>query len=196
MINQLMQVKAFMSKFKQELHNIPVESMSGSGLALRLRLTHEETKEFANAFSYNPETGEYDVDQAEALDGLCDRLYCLLGDALSVGMGYLLPVAFRIVHESNMTKLWTAAEVAALPSRTDVVFELVAPGTDRPYLVYDPLGKVMKSKSYQPADLSELLEELGGQQLLCFTKATQLVFGDEPEPDTEQDEDEGGNNPF
>lgn len=185
-----MQVKAFMSKFHQTQSNSPVSSVTCEELALRLRLTHEETKEFADAFSYNPGTGEYDVDKVETLDSLCDRLYCLLGDALSVGLGYHLPVAFRIVHESNMTKLWTAAEVAALPRVTDVTYELVAPGTDRPYLVCDPLGKVLKSKSYCPADLHELFDELDGQQLMCFNQATQLMFGNAPEPDTENFQDD------
>lgn len=181
-----MQVKNFMTKFRQTTYNSPVDGISLEELSLRLRLTHEETKEFENSFDYNPETGLCEVDKADVLDSLCDRLYVLLGDAHAVGLAYLLPVGFRIVHESNMSKLWTAREVAALPARHPMSVELISPGTNRPYLVLNVFGKVMKSPSYSPANLKDLFDELEGQEVMDFETVVKMVFGEEPEPDIDE----------
>ena len=87
-------------------------------------------------------------ERAMQLRMLSERLYTLLEDTHKIGMGYLLPVAFRLVHESKM----------------------------------DPSN---------PPRIHDLLDELDGQELLNFDHATGLFFGDEPEPDIDEpDEDD------
>ena len=85
-------------------------------------------------------------EQAYQLRSLAERVYDLLNEAHDKGYGYLLPVAFRVVHNAKMG------------------------------------GK--------PPEILDLLDDLGGQELMNFGEATYLVFGDTQEPDIDEEEDE------
>jgi len=180
-----------MRLFEQPVRLSPVDYVGVGEYKLRKRLSEEEHDEFFDD-SFHSDPREKDsllVLQGDALDALCDRLYVLLGDAHTVGMGLLLPVAFRLVHESNMTKLWTEAEVQmAETTRHNLTFSKVCQGT-RCYIARNQLGKVIKSPSYEPANLHDLIEELHGQELLSFDaveSAAKVIYGDPDQPTIEE----------
>lgn len=183
---QLLQVAAFMRTFGQPVHLAPVDTITPSELRLRDKLNVEEYDEFLDAFVDDAISDALAVDKVAALDALCDRLYILLGDANTLGLAFLLPAAFRRVHESNMTKLWTTAEMdSALATKTNLTFEFVTKG-ERCYIARNQIGKVIKSPSYEPANLRDMLDELAGQDILSFDHVHQLVFGDAPETSFEE----------
>jgi Phosphoribosyl-ATP pyrophosphohydrolase len=187
MQNQLLQVAAFMRLMGQPVRWSPAAQMTVEEVKLRIKLGAEEQDEFIGAFVADRTTDLVNVDKVEALDALCDRLYILLGDVHALGFGFVYPAAFRRVHESNMTKLWTTAEKeAAERTVTNLTFEKVDVKGDRCWLARNQIGKVMKSPSYQPALLKEFLDELEGQELLSFDCAKKIIYGDAPEPDIEE----------
>jgi hypothetical protein len=188
MITQVLQVGAFMRKFKQDMSTSPVDEVSLETMILRRHLSVEEGKELYDEALSHGTPGILKVDKVLALDALADRLYVLLGDAHSLGMGYLLPVAFRMVHESNMSKLWTVEEIAGPLMEDSYTAELVAEGTDRPYLVKAWTGKVVKSPSYNPAPIGDLFDDLAGQNYFDYKSASRLFFGDQPEPDIDEED--------
>lgn len=69
----------------------------------------------------------------ELLKEMADLVYVILGACVEFGWNF--DEAFRRVHESNMSKL--------------------DPETGKP--IYRADGKVLKSSSYKPADLSDLV---------------------------------------
>lgn len=183
MINQLLQVSRFCKLAGIETNAQPVDIVPQGTVLRQTELGQKCANEFIAAFSPG---GVYHmkVNQRAALEALCARLYVLLGDAHVLGLSYLLPVAFRMLHNSNMTKFWREEEVRAIPEFYTV--NCVAPNSLRPYAVFDPLGQLVKSPSYEPAHMGDLLDELGGQELLDFNHAVGLFFGDEPEPDIDE----------
>lgn len=165
----------------------PADQMTVDEVKLRIKLGAEEQNEFVDSFVADLKTDLVNVDKVNALDALCDRLYILLGDVHALGFGFVYPAAFRRVHESNMTKLWTETEkLMAENTTTNLTFEKVDVRGDRCWLARNQIGKVIKSPSYQPALLKEFLDELEGQELLSFDCATKIVYGDAPEPDIEE----------
>lgn len=175
-----------MRKFKQDISLSPVDEVSLETMILRRKLSVEEGKELYDDALEHSTPGMLRVDKVQALDALADRLYVLLGDAHALGMGYLLPVAFRMVHESNMSKLWTREEVSGPLMEDSYDAELVAEGTDRPFLVKSWTGKVVKSPSYNPAPIADLFDDLAGQEYFDYKSCSRLFFGDEPEPDIDE----------
>ncbi len=117
---------------------------------LRHRLIDEENDELCNA-----ETVE------SALDGICDLLYVVHGAAVAYGFTKeQVDGAFTEVHRSNMTKLWTNREVADLPLERVKELQVIRVSDDdseRPWLVKNLVGKVLKSPSYSPANLKPFL---------------------------------------
>jgi len=95
--------------------------------ALRLKLIQEEFREVSEEI----EKGDNPVNIVKEL---VDLLYVVYGTGVTMGID--LDEAFRIVHESNMTKL----------------------GEDgKP--IYREDGKVLKGPNYKPADLTILFKE-------------------------------------
>lgn len=183
MIKQQLQVRLFHKQTGLEVFESPQTEIDAEDYALRMSLAVSKQHEYFDAF--RPATdGTIRVDQAKALKGLCDRLYVLFGDAHTLGLSYLLPVAFRMVHQANMAKLWTGEEVANLPP--GFTCERVSSGLRR-YLVKNSLGNKIKSPSFQPVNLSDLLDEMSGQELLNYEQASGLVFGDNAEAQELQD---------
>jgi len=195
MIKPLLQVAAFMRTFQQPVRLSPIDEISFKEYDLRRELTKEETREFfEDAFLNQGQLDDLKVDQCLALDGLCDRLYVFLGDVHTLGFGFILPVAFRRVHESNMSKLWTWKEVAmAEETTTNLTFDFVGKGdpikvadNERCYLARNQIGKIIKSPSYEPAALQDLLDDLHGQEIMSFDRATEIIYGDAEEPSVDE----------
>ena len=126
MKDQLEQVRLFMKAVKQETPagvKIPSEEV----LALRMRLTFEETKEFRNACRAG--------DIVEMVDGLADRMYVLLGDFAACGVsGELAVKLFNEVQRSNMTKL-----------------------DENGIAIMDEMGKVLKPAHFSRPELKKVL---------------------------------------
>lgn len=187
MIKELLKVGLFMRAFGQRVEISPVTEISPNIMGLRKKLSLEELEEFENSFTYYPPNCSLIMDRAQALDALADRLYVLLGDAHAVGLGLYLPVAFRMVHESNMTKLWTVEEVDRIKNTPGYIIQAKKTGSERCYVVTNPLGKILKSPSYKPVDFYSLIDELDGQEVLDFdTPMVHVYGGDEdetPDPD-------------
>jgi len=66
-----------------------------------------------------------------------------------------LDAGFDIVHASNMTKLWTKAELATIDQTYTWTY---TPALDL-YTVKRPDGKVVKPPSFRPPDLTDLVNE-------------------------------------
>ena len=187
MQKQLMQVAAFMRLMGQTIHWSPTDKLPAHEVHNRVRLGAEKQSEWLESFKVGPHDAPLEVDQVLALTTLCDRLYILLGDAHALGFGFIFPTAFRRVHESNMTKLWTTDEkVGAEQTATNLQFEKADVSGDRCWLCRNQIGKIIKSPSYQEAALGDMLDDLLGQELLTFDCAKRIVYGDAPEPDIEE----------
>ncbi len=128
-------VRDFHDKF-----NLDVDApFSDSLLELRNDLIQEEAEEvFHEIYFRDGLVGYYireNVDKEKLTKELVDLLYVVYGTGVAFGLP--LDAAFRIVHESNMSKL----------------------GEDgKP--IYREDGKVLKGPDYKPADLSALFKEI------------------------------------
>lgn len=144
---------------------------------LRVKLLLEEVLEFANAVGVdvrvdpsedaptialtknNMSLYEYGnkTDLVEAADALADIDYVNLGAAVALGID-LEPVQTE-VHESNMTKLWSADDINNAPAGSLDGYKIKPVGTR--FLVKRSDGKVIKAPSYQPAAIAAILNEQG-----------------------------------
>ena len=119
----------------------------------KMALIREEMSELEEAVK--------NKDLVETVDALTDILYVVLG--MGYGLNVNLDQAFKIVHESNMSKMCLTEEVAIQTvewykqnqSRyTTPTYRLNSAGN---YVVYDEAtGKILKSIFYKPADLNYL----------------------------------------
>lgn len=184
MQRELLQVAEFMRSYQQPVRLSPVTELFNQEALLRFKLGIEEHEEFEDAFTFDS-SGKVKVNRALALDALADKLYILLGDAHALGLGLYLPVAFELVHKSNMTKLWTTAEVdkANKAEAGGLIFSKLKLSGERRWLAKNALGKIIKSPSYQPADLQSMIDELDGQEVFDFNKVETVVLGDEYQKD-------------
>lgn len=105
---------------------------------LRLALIEEEWIELRDALLAG--------DLVEVADALADLLYVTYGAALTFGID--IDGAMSAVHHSNMTKLWSNAELIALLSSSLEVGEVTRVGPDAS-IVYRVDGKVIKSPSFE-----------------------------------------------
>lgn len=67
-------------------------------------------------------------------------------------LGFHLPTTFTLVHRSNLTKLWKANEVTEGKFPDDLIATPTHDGNH--FVVTNKMGKVIKSPSYTPVDLS------------------------------------------
>lgn len=110
---------------------------------LRWRLIDEEAQELRDAT--NP---------TQYLDAIGDLLYVVYGAALVAGFtARQVDAAFSEIHRSNMSKLWSSDEIDSIPA--DCRASLVS---DNRYMVRRNDGKVIKSPSYNPANLTPIIE--------------------------------------
>lgn len=145
-------VKAFHKAFQLDAPKRP--TMPGEQLLeLRWKLTDEENTEKRNASLLR-----------DYLDAIADLLYVVYGDAVAAGISEeQIDRAFREVHESNMSKMWSAEEIDEAKWGDSDFMEthsIVYPSDDefgygdKVFVVKNKLGKVIKSPSYRPVDLS------------------------------------------
>jgi len=117
---------------------------------MRERLIEEEHRELLESQNGRNLEG--------VLDAICDLLYVTYGAADAYGFSpELLSKAFREVHRSNMSKLWSQKErdehIAARPD-TELKFKEAMPGL---YIATRTDGKVIKSPGYSPANLKAII---------------------------------------
>lgn len=154
-------VRAFHKAFELDAPDRP--TMPGDDLLhLRWKLTEEENNEKFDSRDYKHPLVSY-------LDAVADLLYLVNGDAVAAGITEeQLDRAFREVHESNMSKMWSAYEIyEAKKSGSDWAlnhqFVDTCPKDPSAYskihVVKNKLGKVIKSPSYKPVDLSWIEKE-------------------------------------
>lgn len=128
-------------------------------IKLKLSLIEEEVNELEDAIK--------NKDLVEVADALADILYVVYGAGIAFGID--LDEAFRLVHESNMSKLcstesqaqetvsWYREKFQHNKSPYDSPAYRHDPGTDS-YVVYnESTGKVLKNKYYKPVDLKSLV---------------------------------------
>ncbi len=140
-----------------ETFNLPVlksPSIPGKDrCALRINLLQEELDELKEAIEAN--------DLVEVADALCDLQYVLSGAIHEFGLGDKFKALFEEVQRSNMSKVCedfaTANETLAYYQKKDGTEGFVKE-TDAGFLVYRATDKkVLKSVTYSPADLKQIL---------------------------------------
>lgn len=119
----------------------------------KMALIREEMSELEEAIK--------NKDLVETVDALTDILYVVLG--MGYGININLDQAFKIVHESNMSKMCLTEEVAKEtvewykqnePRYTTPTYRINSAGN---YVVYDEkTRKILKSIYYKPANLNYL----------------------------------------
>jgi hypothetical protein len=93
-----------------------------------------------------PETG-YGIETAMQLRLLCEQLYTLFEEAQKKGLGYLLPVAFRMLHEARMS-------VGRPPTFMDLLDDLKG----QELLDFEHAGKLIFGDEPEP-DIDEPTDE-------------------------------------
>ena len=113
-------------------------------MKLRMVLILEETQELGAS-----------QDLTDYLDAVVDLLFVVYGAGVAAGFSCEdIDSAFLEVHNSNMSKFWTTEEKK---SHEKCVGELIfTPISDR-WVARNSLGKVIKSPSYQPANLKQFI---------------------------------------
>ena len=139
-------------------HQLDIFSEEKVGLIkLRLDLIQEEFNELKEAIQNN--------DFPEVRDAISDILYVVYGAGSSFGVN--LDEAFRLVHDSNMSKLCKSVEEAEatvawyMENRETTGYDTPAyrKGTDGEYwVVYnESTGKILKSINYKPVSFTSIL---------------------------------------
>ncbi len=148
MNNEQNKVEEFMAVFGQTSPNKATKVDSATA-KLRIDLILEELDEFIVASQKQ--------DLVEVADALGDLLYVIYGAGTAYGID-LEPI-FNEIHRSNMSKLWSEADINWNKEKFDRG-ELVV---DKPYkdtklsVVKRTDGKIIKSPSYSKANLGPLL---------------------------------------
>lgn len=175
MNKQLLQVTKFMNAAGLPASVTPVETVRADDHDGRQYYARKQHEEYDRSFQQIA-AGQLAVDPARALAALATRMYAVMTDAHSIGMAYLLPVAFQMLHESLMTTFWTAEEVDRL-EHTQYHVEEIKTGTPRCFRLTDYRGKIVKSPGYTPPHISDLFESLAGQELFDFNHAIAVYYG-------------------
>ena len=164
-----MQVRSFHQVFRLVINDNPTVADEKT-LKLRCKLLLEEVIEFCNAagFTVNIDIEDSDVilmkngepNLIEMADALTDIQY--VNDGAAVSLGIDLSLLSDEVHRSNMSKLWTAEEVDTIdPKLKYTIEEIYSEHVDKRFLVKNQLGKGIKSPSYSPANIRQVLIDQG-----------------------------------
>jgi len=145
-MNKQEAVGVFMQKFGQDCPDKPTIP-SFDIQKLRLELIDEERGELRAALAAG--------NLIETADAIADLLYVVYGTAVACGID--IDKVFEEVHRSNMSKLWTMAELVALDDKPefDIINpEVIIPDRNaRQFVIKNASGKVIKSPSYSPANI-------------------------------------------
>lgn len=145
-MNKQEAVGVFMQKFGQECPDKPTIP-SFDIQKLRLELIDEERGELRAALAAG--------NLIETADAIADLLYVVYGTAVACGID--IDKVFEEVHRSNMSKLWTMAELVVLDDKPE--YDIINPDTIMPdrnarqFVIKNASGKVLKSPSYSPANI-------------------------------------------
>ena len=154
-------VKQFHQIFGHPVHETIQKNLAIENPKLcnfRLDLIQEEFNELKQAVSEN--------NIVEITDALADILYVVYGMGHVFGIN--LDKAFRIVHDSNMSKMcWNENEAVETIKYYETLKEFADRKiTYRPdpsgkyYVVYDTeSGKILKSKYYKQVDFGDMFKE-------------------------------------
>ena len=163
---QLEQVKQWMLHFQQEVRT-KIAIPPNKEIKLRLTTLDEEVHEMFKA-SEDFEKGLITKEQflQALLDGLGDELVFIFGTVHSFGLP-IVP-AFDAIMASNWTKEWKKGEIESAYAQGWEVFpcricctpsyECKCDNEQRCFVVHNQAGKVMKSPSYTPVDLSPIVD--------------------------------------
>lgn len=182
----LRQVSTYMKQVAMPVHVTPVDTIPLADLALRNKFSEKALDDFQDCFTKS--TLELaSVDKTRALIGLSTRLYSVLTEAHTLGLAYLLPVAFQLLHESLLTTLWTDKEIEGLSHNQYTIRKALDNPMvgDRIWCVTDYRGKIIKSPSYTPPPIADMFVELAGQTLLDFNHARELFCAEDSDLETE-----------
>ena len=176
MNRQLLQVGAFLEAINAPVSNYPQDHIPRELLVERRKQQEKAEEKFLD--SMLAVGGGISIDPVKALAGLTTRLYVLLGDAHALGLSYLLPVAFEMVHKANIDRLWTPEQVRLKGNANHTYLPTTYKGLEFFYAV-DNKGELATPPGWEPAHLSDLFESLAGQELLDFEHAARIRFGDD-----------------
>ena len=145
-MTQVDMVREFMRMFGQETpekQTLPNQNT----LNLRDNLFSEESLELKRS-----------TNTVEYFDGVLDKLYVTLGDAVAAGFtAEDVSRGFARVHQSNMSKLWTEEEVkGGIPCGATCTE--INSLNDKRFLVKRADGKVIKSASYSPVRFDGIIQ--------------------------------------
>lgn len=135
MKQQIKQLEEFQKAFNSTYNNSPT-LLSKEEWELRYKLSEEELLEYKEAC----EAG----DLVEITDSITDRLFLIIGDAVSHGLHHILEDAFNEVVRSNMSKL-------GLDGRP------IINGENGVYDETRPLGKILKPSHFSEPNLKQFL---------------------------------------
>jgi len=115
----------------------------------RLSLIEEELSELKEALKNN--------DRVETLDAIIDLIYVVVGAGIAFDMD--LDKAFKIVHDSNMSKFCKSEEEAIKTVefyKNSTIYDSVSYRKYKDFwIVYNKsTGKILKSINYTPAKLN------------------------------------------
>lgn len=92
------------------------------------------------------------------LDGIVDQDYVSKGTLFTFGLQDLLENAEKLVHTSNMSKLWSLKQVAGLDDRARIEGLYVNLTDNGHYCVRRKDGKVVKPPTFKAPDLKGLID--------------------------------------
>jgi predicted HAD superfamily Cof-like phosphohydrolase len=135
MQKQIQNLEEFQRKFNS-IYNTKPTFLTEEEYNLRYELSREELEEYLEACQ--------NKDMVEILDGIVDRIFLAIGDAVCHGLQDKLVDAFQEVVDSNMSKL-------------DENGKPIINGENGVLDLTRPLGKILKSKNYFEPNLRQFL---------------------------------------
>ncbi len=176
MVNELQDVKEFMTTFGQEVPKFP-SILDKETINLRINTILEELCELNQAAGgniddlvdriitiekpkYKDKPATYDI--VEILDALIDLEYFVKGSVLAFGLKETYVKGWRIVHKNNMTKAFDKSKLedAEFYNKTveqypNVPFITIHHVEDKAMFKHGVSGKVLKPYGYTKVDLAD-----------------------------------------
>jgi predicted HAD superfamily Cof-like phosphohydrolase len=143
----------WMKAFGQETPSepcIPAQNI----IDLRANLIEEECKEIIDALDV-VNNAKFVDSFDEVLDGLADSLFVIIGTFVALGVP--TEEVYKEISRSNWTKLWTLVEIDSCCDKELIVTQVIptSSNVEKSFLVKNSHGKIIKSPSFSPPDLSK-----------------------------------------